>query len=40
MIKDNVYITSTCPVCGEPLIEHDEGFMYCPLCSVDEDEDE
>lgn len=38
MIKDNIYIAPTCPECGEFLIEHDEGFMYCPLCSEDEAE--
>ena len=38
MIKDNVYITPTCPVCGEALIEHDEGFMYCPWCAEDDTE--
>ena len=38
MIIDNVYIPQTCEVCGEPLVEHDEGYMYCPFCSDNEDD--
>lgn len=37
MIIDNIYITPTCEECGEPLVEHEEGFMYCPLCSSDDE---
>ena len=38
MIIDNVYIPQTCKVCGEPFVEHDEGCMYCPFCSDNEDD--
>ena len=37
MIIDNVYIPQTCKICGEPFVEHDEGYMYCPVCSDNED---
>ena len=37
MITNNVYVNENiCPICGEFLEEHDEGFMYCPLCVNDE----
>ena len=35
MITNYVYTPQTCKRCGEPFVEHDEGYMYCPMCSDD-----
>lgn len=39
MIINNVYHDDTvCPECGERMLENNEGFLYCPLCSTEDDE--